>query len=112
MSAQNSSSVAAHPKWILTLLVTLVVSAPCEPAEAQTSFAQVADTSPFRALVLPTPNELRAASGRPGAKYWQQRVDYKISATLDPAKNELRGRETIHYVNHSPDALPYLWLFV
>ncbi|HEY8768429.1 MAG TPA: hypothetical protein VIP09_14400, partial [Dehalococcoidia bacterium] len=52
------------------------------------------------------------ASGRPGSKYWQQRVDYKIAATLDPARNELRGRETIHYINHSPDALPYLWLFV
>src|SRR5258706_12649252 len=45
-------------------------------------------------------------------KYWQQRADYKIAATLDPARNELRGRETIHYTNHSPDALPYLWLFV
>src|SRR6185437_5643386 len=72
----------------------------------------VADTSHFRALALPTPNEYRTGSGRPGPKYWQQRVDYRITAELEPAKNELRGRETIHYVNHSPDALPYLWLFV
>jgi hypothetical protein len=76
------------------------------------SAASVADSSHFRALDLPTPNEYRTGSGRPGPKYWQQRVDYRITATLDPAKNELRGRETIHYVNHSPDALPYLWLFV
>jgi hypothetical protein len=76
------------------------------------SAASVADSSHLRALDLPTPNEYRTGSGRPGPKYWQQRVDYRITATLDPAKNELRGRETIHYVNHSPDALPYLWLFV
>ncbi|HEX8942931.1 MAG TPA: M1 family metallopeptidase [Gemmatimonadaceae bacterium] len=80
-------------------------------AAAQTG-ASVADTSHFRALNLPAPNEYRTGSGRPGPKYWQQRVDYRIAATLDPAKNELRGRETIHYVNHSPGALPYLWLFV
>jgi len=80
------------------------------PALAQRQ--SVADSSHFRALDLPTPNEYRSGSGRPGPKYWQQRVDYRITAELDPAKNELRGRETIHYVNHSPDALPYLWLFV
>ena len=74
--------------------------------------ASVADSSHFRALSLPTPNEYRTGAGRPGPRYWQQRVDYRIAATLDAAKNELRGRETIHYVNRSPDALPYLWLFV
>ena len=74
--------------------------------------ASVTDSSHFRALSLPTPNEYRTGAGRPGPRYWQQRVDYRIAATLDAAKNELRGRETIHYVNRSPDALPYLWLFV
>jgi hypothetical protein len=44
--------------------------------------------------------------------YWQQRVDYRIDATLDVQRNELRGRETIHYVNNSPDTLNYLWLHV
>jgi Peptidase family M1 domain len=76
------------------------------------SGASIADSSHFRALNLPSSNEYRTGSGRPGPRYWQQRVDYRIAATLDPAKNELRGRETIHYVNHSPDSLPYLWLFV
>ncbi len=90
-------------------LVTLLIAA---RTLAGQSAASVADSSHFRALDLPTPNEYRTGSGRPGPKYWQQRADYRIAATLDPAKNELRGRETIHYVNHSPDALPYLWLFV
>src|SRR5689334_3980344 len=76
------------------------------------SLQQVADSSPFQALILPAPNEYRSGSGRPGPKYWQQRVDYKINAILDSANNEIRGRETIHYVNHSPDTLPYLWMFV
>jgi hypothetical protein len=72
----------------------------------------LADTSRFRPLQLPAPNAFRTASGRPGAQYWQQRVDYRIAAELDTAANELRGRETISYRNHSPDALPYLWLFL
>lgn len=72
----------------------------------------VADSSRFRPLDLPAPNVYRTAAGRPGPQYWQQRVDYRIDATLDTAKQELRGRETVHYVNNSPDALPYLWLFL
>ncbi|MFL5462834.1 MAG: M1 family metallopeptidase [Gemmatimonadaceae bacterium] len=99
------------PVLILELLCSLALFAPTCTVGAQ-SLQQVADSSPFRPLDLPTPNDVRTGSGRPGPKYWQQRVDYKIEATLDPAKNELRGRETIHYVNRSPDSLPYLWLFV
>jgi hypothetical protein len=68
--------------------------------------------SPFRPLVLPAPNMIRTGAGRPGSRYWQQRASYRIAATLDPATGELRGRETIHYLNRSPSALPYLWLFV
>jgi hypothetical protein len=93
-------------------LILLALSSPDARVQAQSSQAQVSDSSPLRPLTLPTPNEQRTASGRPGAKYWQQRVNYRIAATLDPARNEIQGRETIHYVNHSPDALPYLWLFV
>ena len=97
------------PSLVLSLLVSVL---PLSPATSQSSLAQIADSSPFRPLDLPAPNDIRSGSGRPGAKYWQQRVDYRIAATLDSARNELRGRETIHYVNHSPDSLPYLWMFV
>jgi hypothetical protein len=72
--------------------------------------AQGWEVSPFRPLELPGPNVYRTGSGRPGPGYWQQRVDYRIDATLDPAANELRGREIISYHNRSPDALPYLWM--
>ena len=81
-------------------------------AAAQGSSAAVADSSPFRPLSLPAPNLVRGGAGRPGPRYWQQRADYRIEATLDPERNEVRASETVHYVNNSPDALPYLWMFV
>jgi len=81
-------------------------------AAAQGSAAAVSDSSPFRPLGLPAPNLVRGGAGRPGPRYWQQRADYRIEATLDPERNEVRASETVHYVNNSPDALPYLWMFV
>src|SRR3989442_6580547 len=72
--------------------------------------SQVADTSPFRALPLPAPGRVRGASGAPGPDYWQQRVDYVIRATLDTSAQTIRGSERIHYVNHSPDTLAFLWV--
>ena len=60
--------------------------------------------------MLPTPNEYRTASGAPGPKYWQQRVDYDIACELDEPNRKLTGKETITYFNNSPDNLTYLWL--
>jgi hypothetical protein len=60
--------------------------------------------------ILPTPNEYRTASGAPGTKYWQQRADYDIKATLDEKNLMLHGSETITYFNNSPDVLTYIWL--
>ncbi len=88
----------------VVLVLTLLAFAPAAAAQSA--------PSPFRPLDLPAPNRFRTGSGRPGPDYWQQRADYRIDATLDPAADELRGRETITYANRSPDALPYLWMFV
>src|SRR5207237_9516100 len=71
-----------------------------------------APSSPFRPLPLPAPNEFRSGSGHPGPRYWQQRADYRIAATLDTARRQLHGRETIHYSNNSPDTLSYLLMFL
>jgi hypothetical protein len=60
--------------------------------------------------MLPTPNEYRTASGAPGSKYWQQRCDYDISCELDEPNRKLSGKETITYLNNSPDILSYVWI--
>lgn len=60
--------------------------------------------------ILPTPNEQRTASGAPGPKYWQQRVDYDIKCELDEANNKLTGSETITYFNNSSETLSYFWM--
>ncbi|HEY0065865.1 MAG TPA: M1 family metallopeptidase [Flavisolibacter sp.] len=60
--------------------------------------------------ILPTANEYRTASGAPGPKYWQQRCDYDIKATLDEKNLRLTGSETVTYYNNSPDVLTYIWL--
>ena len=36
--------------------------------------------------ILPTPTEVRLASGAPGPAYWQQRADYRINVELDDEK--------------------------
>jgi predicted secreted protein len=66
----------------------------------------------FRQLdeVLPDPNVYRSASGEPGPQYWQQKVDYRIAATLDEPARRLSATQTMTYTNNSPDTLRYLWL--
>lgn len=60
----------------------------------------------------PTPTDYRNASGAPGYRYWQQKVDYDVTARLDEAKRTVSGTQTVRYRNNSPDALPYLWLLL
>lgn len=55
-------------------------------------------------------NEYRSASGEPGPAYWQNRADYKITATLDTAQHRVTGTVIITYKNNSPDNLKFLWL--
>lgn len=47
----------------------------------------------------------RSLDGKPGADYWQNHSDYKISVTLDPLESTINGTATIVYFNHSPDTL-------
>ena len=60
--------------------------------------------------LLPTPNDFRSGTGAPGPRYWQQRADYVIDAEIDEPNNRLNGKETITYINNSPEQLTYLWL--
>ena len=64
----------------------------------------------FSPLDLPTPNSRRLASGAPGPDYWQQQVDYKIKASLDPETRIVHGEARITYTNASPHELEYIWM--
>ncbi|MGI8547428.1 MAG: hypothetical protein ACR2M1_08830, partial [Gemmatimonadaceae bacterium] len=47
----------------------------------------------------------RDSTGAPGKRYWQQRVDYRINATLDAPTGIVRGAEVVTLHNASPDTL-------
>lgn len=54
--------------------------------------------------------EFRAADGQPGPKYWQNRADYTLAATLNDQSNEITGSEVLTYTNNSPQNLGFLWM--
>lgn len=94
-------------------------AAPPAGARAQrqrrSSFRAAAPRNPetiFSPLDLPTATSIRAGSGSPGAEYWQQRADYFIETKLDDQNQEVGGTARIRYTNNSPDALPFLWLYL
>ena len=60
--------------------------------------------------IFRSPNTYRTASGAPGHEYWQQQVDYKIDITLNDENQSITGKETIHFINNSPDPLTYIWI--
>lgn len=55
-------------------------------------------------------SEYRAADGEPGPKYFQNRADYQLAATLDDQTNTITGSEILIYTNNSPQNLGYLWM--
>ena len=91
------------------LLILVAPLAAQQPSQVH-PVASVADTSIFAPLVLPTANMVRAGSGAPGVKYWQNRADYDITASLDTTAKTLHGQLTLRYTNNSPDTLHYIWL--
>ena len=68
---------------------------------------QVADTSVFAPLTMPTPNAYRTGEGEPGYRYWQNRADYDINVVLDTTTHTLAGHLSLHYANNSPDTLDF-----
>lgn len=50
----------------------------------------------------------RSYDGKPGARYFQNRADYRIQATIDPATQVLTGSEIIRYQNNSSTNLSSL----
>jgi len=108
---------------LLLALATVPVAAQQPPATAPTQQARplnlqpalkppVADTGIFSPIPFPPANDIRRPDGAPGPRYWQQRADYSIKATLDTAAKRLSATEQIRYTNNSPDTLRFVWMQV
>ncbi|MDI1317393.1 M1 family metallopeptidase [Flavobacterium sp.] len=54
--------------------------------------------------------ETRSASGQPGPKYWQNKANYELKASLNENSSEITGTEILTYTNNSPDKMEFLWL--
>ncbi|WP_299016550.1 M1 family metallopeptidase [uncultured Polaribacter sp.] len=95
----------------LLLFSLLFVSSAFMAQESKTKQGHV-NKNKFRQMkdVLPTPNLQRTASGAPGIKYTQQKVDYNMDIVLDDENTRIYGNETITYHNNSDDTLAYLWV--
>ncbi|MEP7279226.1 MAG: M1 family metallopeptidase [Bacteroidota bacterium] len=55
-------------------------------------------------------DEIRAADGTPGPRYWQNRADYNIDARLDDSLQSITATVRITYTNNSPQTLAFVWL--
>ncbi|HET7790718.1 MAG TPA: methylated-DNA--[protein]-cysteine S-methyltransferase [Gemmatimonadales bacterium] len=114
-----------HEGALLRLLAVLALSLFASGASAQTRPAPAADSAVASApRPLPGPvyesaafsravaRGTRTRTGEPGPKYWVQHPRYAIDATLDPARNRVSGVETAVYVNHSPDSLRRIAIYL
>src|ERR687894_1792840 len=63
----------------------------------------------FAALALQQGSHTTPPSGDT-VGYWQQRVAYRIVATLDEGAQRLRARAELTYVNNSPDTLREMYV--
>jgi hypothetical protein len=103
-----------HGKFVISVLaaaITVSSAGVLKGQQTEASKRGAGDTSIFAPLNLfPVPNSYRSASGAPGSKYWQNRADYDLHATLDTAKRSVQGTMTMRYTNNSPDTLYFIWI--
>jgi hypothetical protein len=59
-------------------------------------------------------NGTRSMDGNPGKSYWQNHARYNINITAMPPDRNIKGDETITYINNSPDTFrnPAIKLFI
>jgi hypothetical protein len=87
-------------KFYYNLLVLLLVS--LSSVAQQNSFS----TTVYRMQKSP----YRNADGTPGANYWQNRANYKVTVALNTKTNIISGHVVIDYTNKSPNDLSFVWL--
>ena len=114
MTYRSRARIASCVLAVTSLATTAFAQTATKAAPPRPSFDStgVADTSMFAPLNLPPGNLYRSGSGAPGPRYWQQRADYDLKATLDTAAKALRGELTLRYTNNSPDTLHFIWFQV
>lgn len=96
-------------------LVTRLFAGACLSAMSLGAAAQTTSVydqhETFAPLFYPAfGDEVRAADGTPGPKYWQNRADYKIEAAIDNLNHAVSGNVVIAYTNNSPQDLGFVWL--
>ena len=99
----------AAPLTVAALAASLGAQAQTRPARTFDS-SGVGDTSLFAPLPVRPGSMYRTGSGAPGPKYWQQKVDYDLKATIDTGAKRLSGSMVMRYTNNSPDTLRYIWI--
>nr|MBA4167271.1 M1 family metallopeptidase [Chitinophagaceae bacterium] len=100
--------VSMFLKVRFVLAISLVVSAQVLHAQKVSSYNP---EEAFASFFYPNyGDEVRMADGRPGPKYWQNRADYKINASLNDQDQSVKGSVEITYTNNSPQALTFVWL--
>src|ERR1700761_5188836 len=94
----------------ILLLVLFVISANAQRRRRRAS-ANDTITSSYEPSELFSPmfytekgSEFHSANGAPGPKYWQNRADYQLNATIDTTAKTLSASEKLTYTNNSPDA--------
>lgn len=107
-SRQTPAGTTPQPTTTAVRIDTLPSVLMSLPRSLRSETSNVFD--PLLRKEWPGPNSYRGANGAPGPDYWQQRADYRISATLDTTSRSISGSVQIHYSNNSPDTLRYLWL--
>ena len=99
----------------VALAATIVVAGSANAAAEQTMTTDRAPPrpiSPPAAFQSAVERRTRTGHGAPGENYWQQRVSYRIEATLDVQTGRISGSEIVTYFNYSPDTLQALLLRV
>ncbi|MEP6765576.1 MAG: M1 family metallopeptidase, partial [Gemmatimonadaceae bacterium] len=102
----QSQAIVVVRASLLATAVACVVSV----TSARATFAQV--TLPNQGPNAPRwPTQPSTTPpGHDTIGYWQQRADYRLTATLDERMFGIHGAGTLKYVNKSPDVLRELWV--
>ena len=115
-SATRSKAYRLRYLAFLGLCTVTAVSLANQQSEApaKTTSDNIYTPAPIDAFRKLTQSELnlghyRARNGYPAENYWQQQVDYTLSARLDPKQNRILGSAQVRYHNNSPDSLRHLY---